>query len=87
MRDKGEDRNSRQQILHLTHLSMANRCGSRAPRLDTALMDSPLVLTQERRRPGPQKKSWNKRWRQQDNQGSVGATLHAARREPRMIRR
>ena len=56
MRDKGEGRNSPpQQIFDLTHLGMANRCGSRAPQLDTALMGSPLVLTREWRPPGQQK--------------------------------
>jgi len=40
-------------IFHLTHLGMATECGSRAPHLDTALMGSPLVLTQERRPPEP----------------------------------
>ena len=54
-RQRRRSKQSPQQILHLTHLSMASRCGSRAPQLDTALMDSPLVLTREWRPPGQQK--------------------------------
>ena len=36
---------------------MASGCGSRAPRLDTALMGSPLVLTSELRPPAASKRT------------------------------
>ena len=44
-------------IFHLTHLGMASGCGSRGPHLDTAFMDSPLVLTSELRPPAASKRT------------------------------
>ena len=45
------------KIFHLTHLGMASGCGSRGPHLDTAFMDSPLVLTSELRPPAESKRT------------------------------
>ena len=45
------------KIFHLTHLGMASGCGSRGPHLDTAFMDSPLVLTSELRPPAASKRT------------------------------
>ena len=45
------------QIFHLTHLGMASGCGSRGPHLDTAFMDSPLVLRSELRPPAASKRT------------------------------
>ena len=51
------ENNSADVIFHLTHLGMASGCGSRGPHLDTAFMDSPLVLTSELRPPAASKRT------------------------------
>ena len=51
------EKKSADVIFHLTHLGMASGCGSRGPHLDTAFMDSPLVLTSELRPPAASKRT------------------------------
>ena len=65
------------QIFHLTHLGMASGCGSRGPHLDTAFMDSPLVLTSELRPPAASKRTASNLFRSvetREERGSYGAS-------------
>ena len=64
-------------IFHLTHLGMASGCGSRAPHLDTAFMDSPLVLTSELRPPAASKRTASNLFRSvetREERGSYGTS-------------
>ena len=65
------------QIFHLTHLGMASGCGSRGPHLDTAFMDSPLVLTSELRPPAASKRTASNIFpsvQTREERGSYGAS-------------
>ena len=56
---------------------MASGCGSRGPHLDTAFMDSPLVLTSELRPPAASKRTASNIFRSvetREERGSYGAS-------------
>jgi hypothetical protein len=77
LQTKHEARKSTHKIFHLTHLGMASGCGSRAPHLDTAFMDSPLVLTSELRPPAASKRTASNLFRSvetREERGSYGTS-------------